>query len=71
MDRKAEFLQKLKASMEEYNADISFSVGPCSDTHGLNDEKMVVSMLKADALTPWDFETVVELQGWGFSDKDL
>lgn len=39
-----EFLMKLKFLLTAYNADISWSCGPCSDMHGIYDEKMIISI---------------------------
>lgn len=45
MDAKTkEFLGKLKALLAEYDASISWSCGPCSDTHGIYDECMTVDI---------------------------
>lgn len=38
------FLVKLKTLLTEYNADIAWSCGPCSDMHGIYDEKMIISI---------------------------
>ena len=64
-----EFLVELKALLEKYNADISFSVGSCSDTHGLYDEKMVISR----RITPnsWKEEDILEVPGWYISANDI
>ena len=39
-----QFLIELKDLLKKYNADISFSVGDGSDTHGLYDEKIVITI---------------------------
>ncbi|ALE20595.1 hypothetical protein ADP64_000077 [Achromobacter phage phiAxp-2] len=43
-EMRAEFLAKLAALLKEYDAEISWSCGPCSDTHGIYDECMTVSI---------------------------
>ena len=64
-----EFLTEFKALLAKYNADISFSVGSCSDTHGLYDEKMVISR----RLSPdnWKEEDIIEVSGWSISSRDI
>ena len=66
---KEEFLQKLKALMEEYRVSIGFSVGDCSDTHGLYDEKMVIT----HRIHPneWGEEDWLTVDGWDFSSRDI
>lgn len=71
MDRKEEFLTKLQELLEEYGASISFTCGPCSDTHGLYDERMVIEMVKSQARSPWDTEEIFYAWGWGISTGDL
>lgn len=58
----AQFLAELKALLSKYNASINFSVGSCSDTHGLYDEKMVVSIRP----NPKSFKEIdiLEVHGW-------
>lgn len=64
-----DFLTEFKALLTKYNADISFSVGSCSDTHGLYDEKMVISR----RLSPdnWKEEDIIEVSGWSISASDI
>ena len=58
----AQFLAELKALLSKYNASINFSVGSGSDTHGLYDEKMVVSIRP----NPKTFQEIdiLEVHGW-------
>jgi len=44
MNQDKEFLTKLKNLLSEYKADISWSCGSGSDTHGIHDEYMTVSI---------------------------
>lgn len=64
-----EFLAELKSLLEKYNADISFSVGSCSDTHGLYDEKMVIS--RRPDPNSWKEIDIISVNGWGISSTDL
>lgn len=57
-----QFLIELKDLLKKHNAHISFSVGECSDTHGLYDEKMVISIKNED---------IFEIDGYGFSWYDM
>jgi hypothetical protein len=68
-DEDKQFLVELQALLSKYNADISFSVGSCSDTHGLYDEKMVISR----RLDPKSFKEVdiLEVSGWSINAYDL
>lgn len=68
MSKKEEFLTEFKALLEKYNVDISFTVGPYSDTHGLHDEQMQICHT-----TPGTFicEVWKEVDGWGISKTDL
>ena len=63
------FRSELKDLLVKYNASINFSVGSCSDTHGLYDEKMVVS-IRPD---PKSFKEIdiIEVPGWGISAGDI
>ena len=64
-----QFLTELRDLLVKYNASINFSVGSCSDTHGLYDEKMVISV-RPD---PAKFKEVdiLEVNGWGISAYDI
>lgn len=66
---KEEFLQKLKALMEEYRVSIGFTVGDCSDTHGLYDEKMVITHRVHPDKFHEEYWLIVE--GWDFSSRDI
>ena len=63
------FLRELADLLEKYNASISFSVGSCSDTHGLYDEKMVIS-IRPDPKS-WKEIDVLEVDGWAISASDI
>jgi hypothetical protein len=62
------FRAELKALLEKYNASINFSVGSCSDTHGLYDEQMIICHTIPG--TYKDIDLVV-VDGWGISAYDL
>lgn len=67
------FKSELKALLKKYDASIDFSVGECSDTHGLYDARLEVSL---QALQHGNrFKTVCETStladGWGVSPSDL
>lgn len=63
-----QFRTELKALLAKYNASINFSVGSCSDTHGLYEEKMVVSHT-----IPGTFKDIdlIEVYGWGICAGDI
>jgi hypothetical protein len=63
-----QFRAELKALLTKYNATISFSVGSCSDTHGLYDEKMVISHTVPGTFKDID---ILEVDGWGISAGDI
>lgn len=63
------FRAELKALLEKYNASINFSVGSCSDTHGLYDEKMVISH-RPDAGSFKEID-IIEINGWCISPYEL
>jgi hypothetical protein len=62
------FRAELRALLEKYNASINFSVGSCSDTHGLYDEHMIISHT-----IPGTFKDIdmVVVSGWGICASDL
>ena len=66
---KNKFLRELADLLEKYNANIGFSVGSCSDTHGLYDEKMVIS-IRPDPKSWKEFD-ILEVDGWNFSASDI
>lgn len=62
-----QFRAELKALLSKYNASINFSVGSC-DTHGLYDEKMVISHTVPGTFKDID---ILEVNGWGISAGDI
>lgn len=69
MTKRTEFLQKLKQLLEEYDVSISFSVGDCSDTHGLYDEKLVFEHRVNKAT--FEEEMWLEVAGWSCNAFDI
>ena len=66
---KEEFLKKLKALLEEYDVSIGFSVGSCSDTHGLYDERILVDhRVSKDSFKE---ETWLSVDGWWLDANDI
>ena len=63
MDNTVAFKAELKALLKKYNAEIGFSLSDCSDTHGINGEKIVVSIDNGK-----DIDLVA---GWGLGHYDL
>ena len=59
---KKEFLSELKALLKKYDVTIGFSVSECSDTYGLNDEKMIIYHKDKNWL---------EVYGWGIDHTDI
>ena len=71
--RRKDLERELKALLAKYGASISASVGAGSDTHGIYDESIEVSML-VDAYpghTGRDEITAIEVTGWSISASDL
>jgi hypothetical protein len=64
-----EFLRELKALMEKYDVSIGFSVGDCSDTQGLYDEKVVID--HRISRESWKEETWLEVDGWWLGSEDI
>lgn len=62
------FRKELKALLLKYNASISFSVDPTSDTHGLYDEKMKVFVCEPDSFHETD---IIVVEGWQITAHDL
>lgn len=60
------FKVELKELLERYNASISFSVGEGSDTHGLYDEKMILTV-NEDSKE----EEAEHINGWDVSAHEL
>lgn len=65
---KEEFLLEFRALLEKYNVGISFSVDPCSDTHGLYDEKMVIYHQEPNSIHAEDW---FEVYGYSIDKSDL
>lgn len=42
--RYQEFRSKLEELLKEYNASIDFTCSPCSDTHGIHDDAISISL---------------------------
>lgn len=55
MDKKKEFLNKLKALLKEYNADIQFAVGSGSDTYGIYDGGILIRMDNENIFRNYDW----------------
>jgi hypothetical protein len=66
---KENFLQELKDLMTKYNVSIGFSVGSCSDTHGLYDEKILIDH-RPDPKS-WEEETWLSVPGWWLTKEDI
>lgn len=62
------FREELRTLLLKYNASISFSVGPSSDTHGLYDEKMKVSVCEPGPFRETD---IIVVEGWQITAHDL
>ena len=63
------FLKELGELLAKYNADISFSVGECSDTHGLHDEKMIIS--RRPDPNSWKEIDIKVVDGWTIDSSDF
>lgn len=68
MQDDSEFLSELRALLEKYDASIGFSVSSCSDTHGLSDERMVITRRKPFTLTERE---VFSANGWTLDANDF
>lgn len=64
-----QLILELRELLKKYNACISFSVGSCSDTHGLYDEKMVVSRQPDPA--KWEEIDVIHVDGYSLDHTDF
>jgi len=63
MDKtQTEFLQELKSLLKKYTASIDFCVSDGSDTYGLSDERLEISI---------NNKTIRKVQGWGLDQTDL
>jgi len=61
-DLQAKFLEELKALLKKYNASINFCVSDGSDTYGLHNERLEITV---------DNKTIHKVQGWGLDSTDL
>ena len=61
---KKELLRDLKLLLEKYNVSIGFDFGEGSDTHGMYDERIVISSDETD-------KNVFEVNGYFLSASDL
>ena len=43
-EKQKEFLQKLNSLLHEYDAVIGWTCGPCSDTHGVYDDRIYIHL---------------------------
>lgn len=66
---KEQFLKELGELLEKYDVSIGFSVGSCSDTHGLYDEKMVID--HRISKNSFKEETWLEVPGWYINSYEL
>lgn len=62
MNKSEQFKEELKALLLKYNASIDFSVGEGSDTYGLYDESITLSIEDTE---------VYSISGYGISAYDL
>lgn len=67
-ETKSAFRTEFKALLEKYKVHIDFSVGPCSDTHGLYDERVAVSYTIPNS---YKTEEIISVDGWCISADDL
>lgn len=70
MDRKDEFLNKLKALFEEYNASVGFECSPGSDLFGVCGEKIVFSIVENDNGRDKEIN-VLEVDGYYANKNDI
>ena len=56
------FLKELKDLLNKYNANIGFCVSDGSDTYGLADERIEISI---------NDKTILQIPGWGIDGKNL
>lgn len=69
MDRKTEFLSKLRDLMAEYGAYISVEYGEGTDTHGITGEETVIEM--QDRVVTGRYEEVLRVSGNGLISSDI
>lgn len=58
-----EFLLELVALLEKHNANIGFRCSDCSDTHGINDERIEATF--------GDNTSIILAAGWAVDSKDI
>jgi len=68
MDHISQFRKELRELLDKYNVTIAFSVGDCSDTHGLYEEKMVVFQTVPNSFKTEDW---IVVNGWSIDKHDL
>ena len=64
-----QFLKELSELLAKYNACISFSVGEGSDTHGLYNEKMIIS--RQPDPNSWEDIDIKVVDGWVIDSSDF
>lgn len=67
-DIQKQFKQELKALLTKYNATIGFDVAPCSDTHGLYDERMVATYHDTDKRVHIE---LLSVDGWNIDKYEI
>lgn len=70
MDRRNEFLNKLKALFEEYNASVGFECSSGSDLFGVYGEKIVFSIVENDNGRDKEIN-VLEVDGYYANKNDI
>lgn len=70
MDRRNEFLNKLKALFEEYNASVGFECSDGSDLFGVYGEKIVFSIVENDNGRDKEID-VLEVDGYYANKNDI
>lgn len=70
MNRRNEFLTKLKALFEEYNASVGFECSPGSDLFGVYEEKIVFSIVENDNGRDREIN-VLEVDGYYVNKNDI
>ena len=59
---KTQFLKEFKDLLERYNVSINFNVSECSDTYGLNEERITIDSSNEEWLS---------VDGWGIDASDI
>ena len=62
IDKKKEFISKLKALLKEYNASIGFTCSDCSDTYCIYDEAISFEI---------GGHRVLDVRGWWIEEGDI